>query len=167
MIKIKKDPNADSRSVEEGYHISKESLKKATDGHIKDVREGMKFFSDMILKAGESHDHTKIKYFHDFSELVSNGIKNADFKSSQWYKKHITEERHHLKAHVPEDINLIDIIEYITDCTMAGKSRSGTIYPMNLNKDILTLAFNNTAELLKKNVKVINESSDDLLDSEI
>jgi arsenate reductase-like glutaredoxin family protein len=166
MITIIKDPNADSRATKDGI-ITKKNLKIATDNHIKDVKEGMKFFADLINKAGSIHDHTKISDFHDFSELVTSGVKDEKFKATAWYKKHITEERHHLKAHVPKDVTLIDIIEYITDCTMAGLSRSGEIYEMHLSNDLLQLAFDNTAKLLKNNIKVVNKDSDDLLNDSI
>lgn len=153
MIEITRSPNADSRS---GENITKDSLKKATESHIKDVENGMKFFSNMLIEAGKKHDNTKLKHFNDF--FASLDSKNV--KDSNWYHKHITEERHHLIANVPNDVNLIDVFEHLVDCVMAGLSRSGEIYDINLSNDILQLAHKNTIELLKKNIKVVDNEED-------
>ena len=53
---------------------------------------------------------------------------------------------------VTEDINLIDVIEMIVDCVMAGLARSGEVYPLDINPDVLLKAFQNTVEMLKENV---------------
>lgn len=159
MIEIARSSNADSRS---GKNITKDSLKKATQSHIKDVENGMKFFSDMLIDASKKHDNTKLKYFNDF--FIS--LDSKKVKDSNWYHKHITEERHHLIANVPNDVNLIDVFEHLVDCVMAGLSRSGEIYDINLSNEILQLAHKNTVELLKKNVKVHNKEND-ILDNEI
>ncbi len=160
MIKITREPNADSRTAKPGY--TKEDLKKATKVHIEDINKGMKFFSDMLMESAKKHDNTKLSNFNDFFEaLQSNKV-----KESNWYKKHITEERHHLSSNVPNDVNLVDVMEQIVDCVMSGMSRSGTVYDVDLPMDVLKLAYQNTVELLKKNITV-EETKKDILDTEV
>lgn len=45
-------------------------------------------------------------------------------------------------------------LERIADCVMAGMARSGNVYPLTLNADLLERAFQNTVELLKAEVVV-------------
>jgi hypothetical protein len=64
--------------------------------------------------------------------------------------------RHHLdKADgVPTDVNLIDVLEHIADCVMAGMARSGSVYELKLPDEVLQRAFANTVNLLKSLVGV-------------
>ena len=55
---------------------------------------------------------------------------------------------------VPADVNLIDVLDFISDCVMAGMARSGSVYPLKLSPELLERAFQNTVELLKANVSV-------------
>jgi len=78
------------------------------------------------------------------------------FKNTTWWDNHRKIARHHLLENdgIPKDVNLIDVLDMIVDCVMAGMGRSGSVYPLNINPDVLMKAFNNTAELLKKQIKV-------------
>ena len=160
MIEIVKEPNADSRTAKPGFN--KDDLRKATESHIGDVNEGMKFFADMILNAAKKHDNTKLSNFNDFFEALNSG----NVKESSWYRNHIKKERHHLVANVPKDITLIDVIEHLVDCVMAGMARSGTVYDIDLPADVLKVAHQNTVELLKKNIKVVKKD-EDILDTKV
>ena len=64
--------------------------------------------------------------------------------------------RHHLEMAdgIPEDVNLIDVLDFIADCTMAGMARSGSVRPLNISPETLMRAFQNTVELLKAEVRV-------------
>jgi hypothetical protein len=64
--------------------------------------------------------------------------------------------RHHLLQEdgVPADVNLIDVLDMIADCVMAGMARSGEVYSLNINPKVLAKAFVNTVELLKREVVV-------------
>jgi hypothetical protein len=53
------------------------------------------------------------------------------------------------------DVNLIDVLDMICDCVMAGMARSGSVYPLNIKPEVLMTAFQNTVELLKANVTVV------------
>ena len=149
MIIVNKAVNADSRSANSEFN--KKSLLNDTKSHITDVTKGMNFMGSLISNRGSIHDHTKIEYIYDFYNALNSG----KIKESEWYQKHITEERHHLKSNAPEDVNLIDVIEHLVDCTIAGMTRSGTIYDVDLSPELLEKAVANTVELLKNNIKVI------------
>lgn len=152
MIRITKAVNADSRSADQPITVG--TLRKDTVSHIKDVEAGLKFIAYELEKRGRDHDHTKMENMEDFCNALSSG----KVKESEWYKLHITEERHHLKSNVPDDVNLIDVIEHVVDCTMAGLTRSGQVYDLDIPPETLTLAVNNTVELLKKNTTVVDEN---------
>jgi hypothetical protein len=51
-------------------------------------------------------------------------------------------------------VNLIDVLDMIVDCVMAGMARTGSVYPLEIDQDVLRRAFENTVELLKANVAV-------------
>ena len=42
----------------------------------------------------------------------------------------------------------------IADCVMAGMARSGSVYALDIKPEVLTKAFENTVELLKREVVV-------------
>jgi len=150
MIIIKNSKTADSRTCNVAK-VSKEQLLRSSHQHRSDVIKGFKFFNDMMMKQA---------YQHDWDKLWDIDAFYADFKTSfdkkDWLERHIRTSRHHLleKGGVPEDVNLIDVLDMIIDCVMAGKGRKGEVYPLEIDPEVLMLAFNNTAELLKKQVVV-------------
>ena len=150
MINVHKAVKADSRSA--GDELTPKQLLTDTNSHIKDVSKGMDFIAELIMNRGTTHDHTKVKDINTFYDALTSG----DIKNSFWYQNHITRERHHLKSKEPDDVNLVDVIEHIVDCTMAGLTRSGNIYDIDLPSDLLIRAVNNTVELLKDNINVID-----------
>ena len=54
-------------------------------------------------------------------------------------------------------MNLVDVLDFIIDCCVAGMARSGEVYPLNLPNALLQRAFNNTVDLLKENIEVSHE----------
>lgn len=64
-------------------------------------------------------------------------------------------ERHHLNDSVPEDVNLIDVLEMVIDCTVAGLARSGSVYDITIPEDVLKKAIDNTKQMIIDNVDVI------------
>lgn len=154
MIQIRKTVNADSRTAQKPPTV--EELREATISHKADVKNAMNFIMTQISSSSESHDHTKIENMDEFHAALNSGR----IKDTLWYQKHITEERHHLKSHVPKDVTLIDVIEHLCDCTMAGLARSGEVYDTDISPDVLVLACQNTVELLKKNTTVIEDDVD-------
>lgn len=152
MITIKKSKTADSRSCD-FKNVFKETLYLSSVQHIEDVEKGMKFFQSMMNDSIDRHDDDKLSDIDGFYKDFITGFKNTD-----WYDKHRIINRHHLSADdgVPEDVNLIDVLEMIVDCVMAGLGRTGKVTPIEIKKEVLQKAFDNTVELLKNNVKVVD-----------
>ena len=153
MIEIRKNPNGDTRTAQKD--VSFEQFQEANDMHIEDVRSVMYELSKMIDARGENHDCTKKSqermFYRDFVNTQENG---DDFTKSEWYSLHTKAERHHLLSSCPEDVNLIDVLEMIVDCTCAGLARSGEVRDLEINTKILEKAVNNTTQLIKSMVKI-------------
>ena len=125
--------------------------------HMDNVADGMDFFATKILDAGMAHDYTKMTMFDEYHEAVQSGKKNK----SEWYQKHKELERHHIVEQDYNDVTLIDVLEYISDCVMAGSVRSNDPQAINIkiSDAILQKAFQNTLEMLKKEV-IVKEVSE-------
>lgn len=153
MIEIKKNPNGDTRTAPKD--VTFEQFQEANDMHIEDVSSVMYELSKMIDARGENHDCTKKSqermFYRDFVNTQENG---DDFTKSEWYSLHTKAERHHLLSSCPEDVNLIDVLEMIVDCTCAGLARSGEVRDLEINAEILEKAVNNTTQLIKSMVKI-------------
>ena len=154
MIEIKKNPNGDTKTAPKG--ITFEQFQEANDMHRADVEAVMHALSRFIVMAGREHDFTKKSeermFYRDFVDTQENG---TDFVNGEWYQLHVKAERHHLLSNCPDDVNLIDVLEMIADCTCAGLARSGEIRDLEIDNDILNRAVKNTAELIKNIVVVV------------
>lgn len=148
MIVIKKSHTADTRTCDPAK-VSKETLLLSSRQHIGDVVKALAFFSGKLTEAAGEHDYdklTEIDWFHsDFT---------SGFRKTGWWDNHRRIHRHHIDKPdgVPEDVNLLDVLEHIADCVMAGMGRSGTVYELKLSDELLQRAFRNTVELLKAQV---------------
>jgi len=148
MIEILTSLKTDAKTSDE--KVNKNKLLLDTTRHMDAVLDGMIYFADKLITAGEQHDFTKIQYFPEFHKALESG----NIKNQEWYKRHISEERHHLSAQPPKDVNLIDVLEYIADCLMAGSARSSKVYDITLSNNLLQLAFDNTIKMLQKEILV-------------
>ena len=147
-IIIKKNPNGDTRTAQ--GNVDFETFAKANDMHISDVSNIMNMFSDMCVDSGENHDFTKKTHEKQFYDEFTYARENkTDFRESDWYKMHIKTERHHINDFVQDNVDLIDVLEMIADCTSAGLARSGSVREITIDKDVLYKAFQNTCELVK------------------
>lgn len=153
-IKIKETKKCDTRAIEAGVIPSKEEVKQETIDHINAVCDCGKFLRDLMREQFMQHDHTKLDAFDDFYAALMTGRKDDSFKECRWWKLHET-ERHHLKDRVPEDVNLIDVLEMCCDCVSAGMARTGNVYVSELDPEILQKAFKNTMKLLQDNMEVV------------
>lgn len=150
MIRIPKSATADTRSCDY-VNVTRETLLTSSLQHITDVAQGLNAFVTVLLSKAVQHDIDKltgIDWFHrDFV---------TGFKETGWWDNHRKIHRHHLAQDdgIPADVNLIDVLEYIADCVMAGMARSGTVTPLVMTPELLTRAFENTVELLKREVVV-------------
>lgn len=140
MIEINPSSTADTRSCDFAT-VSKEKLLESSRQHIADVGNALAFFSGKLTEAASVHDYDKlsaIDWFH--SDFVTG------FKETGWWDNHRKIHRHHLANDdgIPEDVNLIDLLEYVADCVMAGKARTGQVFPLAFTPGLLQRAFQNT-----------------------
>ena len=149
-IKIKTSATADTR-ICDFSKVTQETLLNSSRQHIGDVVKAMAFFIGKLTEAAGEHDYdklTEIEWFHgDFI---------TGFKQTGWWDNHRKIHRHHLNSEdgVPQDVNLLDVLEHIADCVMAGMARSGSVYELKLSDELLQRAFKNTTDLLKSQVLV-------------
>lgn len=150
MIEIKKSPTADTRTCDV-TKVERQQLLDSSRQHIADVAKAMAFFSSKLFAAAAEHDYDKLTeidwFYSDF---------RTKFEPTGWWDNHRKIHRHHLGQAdgVPEDVNLLDVLEYIADCVMAGMARSGEVYALEMTDELLQKAFVNTVCLLKDQVKV-------------
>lgn len=150
MIIIQKSHTADTRTCDFA-NTSKQTLLGSSLQHIGDIVKALAFFSGKLTEAAGCHDYDKltlIDWFH--SDFITG------FKETGWWDNHRKIHRHHIDKEdgVPEDVNLLDVLEHIADCVMAGMARSGNVYELKLSDELLQRAFQNTVKLLKDQVQV-------------
>jgi len=152
-IVIKKSPTADTRSCD-CSEVTKQQLLSSSKQHINDVIKGMNFIAEYIKIQAKLHDYDKMedidRFYFDFKN---------NFETTGWYEDHKIVNRHHLSHDegIPKDVNLVDVLEYITDCVMAGLARTGKVYDITLDDKILQKAFKNTISLLMDKIKVVDK----------
>ena len=112
---------------------------------------GSIFFAQRIEAAKVLHDHDKISDIDGFHADFSTG-----FAQKGGWDKHRRVNRHHLTMEdgIPPNVDLIDVLDFIVDCVMAGTARSGSVYALHLPPELLETAFQNTVALLKENVQL-------------
>ena len=105
--------------------------------------------------AADTHDPDKVDDISGFHADFVTG-----FKQTEWWDRHRKLNRHHLTMEdgVPEDVNLVDVLDFIADCVMAGMARSGSVYPLSLSPELLERAFQNTVTLLTREVVVMEKT---------
>jgi len=152
MIHIQKSQTADTRSCD-CTKVTKEQLLASSHQHIGDVQQAMNFFRARLWDAAFAHDPDKVSpegldWFH--SDFITG------FVSHGWWDNHRKINRHHLGQDdgVPEDVNLLDVLEYVADCVMAGMGRTGKVFPLEIKPEVLMRAFENTSKLLQEQVVV-------------
>jgi hypothetical protein len=150
MITIGKSEVADTRTCDY-TKVTKQQLLSASVQHINDVRQALQYFQQMLEIAADNHDPDKIDDISGFHRDFLTG-----FKQTTWWDAHRKLNRHHLTESdgVPSDVNLIDVLDFIADCVMAGMARSGQVRPLTIETSVLVRAFENTAKMLEQQVRV-------------
>ena len=150
MITIHQSKTADTRSCDFA-NVDRQTLLESSYQHIGDVRKAIGFFVAELLAAADRHDYDKITDIDGFHADFVTG-----FKQTGWWDRHRQLNRHHLLQPdgVRDDVNLIDVLDMIADCVMAGMARTGSVYPLNIDPDVLMRAFQNTVDLMKAQVNV-------------
>ena len=144
-IVIQKSPTADTRTCDPST-VTLDDLLASSKQHIRDVQEALQLFASLLGHALVNHDRDKlsdIAWFH--ADFVTG------FKQTGWWDRHRRINRHHLNHPdgIPEDVNLVDVLDYVSDCVMAGMARAGSVYDIALPDEVLRRAFSNTVDLLK------------------
>lgn len=151
MIRIGKSETADTRTCD-AANVSRETLKASSMQHIGDVQVALGYFAQLLHRAAAVHDVDKLTDLDSFhADFITK------FEKTDWWDRHRSLNRHHLMQAdgVPPDVNLIDVLDFIADCVMAGMARSGSVYALKLSPELLETAFQNTVELLKRQVEVV------------
>lgn len=132
--------------------LSKQQLLESSEQHRYDVLKAFIFFADLLIEQAEAHDVDKLLDIDSFYQDFKSG-----FKRTEWWDKHRKASRHHLNVEdgVPHNVNLIDVLDYIVDCVMAGMARSGKVYDVKIPPEVLMDAFDNTVDMLQSNVFVM------------
>lgn len=153
MIHIKKSKTADTRTCD-FTKVTREQLLASSLQHLGDVHKGLAFFAGQLVEAAGRHDYDKLSDIDGFHRDFVTG-----FVQQSWWTEHRNLNRHHLTMEdgIPEDVNLIDVLDYIVDCVMAGMGRSGSVYELKLPDDVLQFAFKNTVDMLKAQVVVAED----------
>lgn len=151
MIRILKSPTADTRTCDFA-NVTQQQLLASSVYHIADVRRGLAHFQGMLAEAATRHDTDKLTDIAGFHADFVTG-----FEQTGWWDRHRQLNRHHLLQPdgVPDDVNLIDVLDMIADCVMAGMGRSGSVYALNIDPAVLMAAFQNTVAELTAQVEVV------------
>jgi len=157
MIRIKKHTEGDSRVAERVPTFTE--FNEANRDHVEDVQNLAYQFSKMLNRQVCDHDWTKLRepyrsmFYRDLCDTIEGKM---DFFDGKWSNLHYNElERHHLKRHCPDDVNMLDVIEMICDCVAAGMARSGEVYDIDIPAEVLTKAVKNTVDLLRREIEVV------------
>ena len=155
-IKIKRNTLGDTRTATKVPDF--DEFRWSNEDHRDDVRNMMRSVGEDIIKQGSHHDWTKLHEPHRslfYRELCAKIEGKIDsFEDGEWYSMHCKTERHHLTKHVPDDVNLVDVLEMICDCVCAGMARSGSVYPIEISSDVLQKAAANTVQMCIDAVEV-------------
>lgn len=155
MIEIQTSKTADTRTCDVTT-VTREQLLASSVQHIGDVGKALAFFGALLTQQAVRHDTDKMTdidgFYRDFQ---------TKFERTDWWDAHRRLNRHHLTQAdgIPADVNLIDVLDFIADCVMAGMGRSGSVYPLHLPPELLERAFQNTVELLKAQVVVVPDAA--------
>lgn len=158
-IKVKRNTNGDSRVAMK--KPSFEEFRDANEWHKVDVKHLMSNVATVIEIAGQRHDWTKVTRPYDemfYRNMIDTMDGKIEFEDGEWAKLHYTTERHHLRRNVPDDVNLIDVIEMVADCVCAGMARAGKVDPNDeyyqVPTELLQTALNNTVKLFADSIDI-------------
>jgi len=149
-IQIRKSGTADTRSCDPSK-VSKEVLLESTMTHQQDVSKGLVFLMSILSQKSLDHDITKIQHLDWFYKCFKDG-----FKDKSWWDMHRESEKHHLDDSF-DDLNLLDVLEHIVDCTVAVSARLGKdkFTPIKISSAKLQKALENTVNLILNEIEVI------------
>jgi len=151
-ITIKKTPNADTRTCDPST-VSKAELLRCSKLHISDVKAATDLLCDLLKERSVEHDFDKVD---DIDGFYKDFQSDDDFVSGDWYQNHIRVNRHHPTSEGGEakDLNMIDILEMILDCTVSAMARAGEVPAIEIPSELLQLAVENQVKQLSSMINV-------------
>lgn len=155
-IEIKRNSIGDTRTAERVPTF--QEFENSNILHKADVGNMMCRLADDIIAQGSIHDWTKTRephsslFYRELCAKIEGGL--SSFGDGKWYPMHCKTERHHLTKFVPDDVNLIDVLEMVCDCVCAGMARSGSVYPIEIPSEVLQKALANTVQMCIDAVEV-------------
>ncbi|NCA91994.1 hypothetical protein EOM82_01905 [bacterium] len=140
-------------------NFDEEDVRLDTYEHINSVFSTFSGLFNYGVRKVKNHDKTKLQRLGLFTRALMTNFDKDVITEEYWKEVHFAEERHHLNDRVPDDVDLLDVLEMLCDCVCAAKARSGKItMPIEISADVLLKAVDNTVKLLDENVEVLNES---------
>ncbi len=90
-----------------------------------------------------------------YRDMVATMEGRMQFEDGEWYRLHYENlERHHLLRHVPDDVDLFDVIEMVCDCVSAGMARCGEVRPIEIADGVFQKALENTVKILQNEIEL-------------
>lgn len=158
-VKMIRDSNGDTRHATHIPTISE--FNKANELHRGDVRKLIERFCSLLEKSSERHDWSKtVEPYRSmfYRDMVATMEGRMQFEDGEWCKLHYEElERHHLRRHVPDDVDLFDVIEMVCDCVSAGMARSGEVRPLEISDGVFQKALGNTVKILQNEIELTDD----------
>ncbi len=139
------------------------TFNKINEDHIQNVKNLMSIISGDLSARSQYHDYTKVREPHktDFYNAVYEKIKNGiPIDESDWAKDHYELERHHLNKHVPSDVDLIDVLEYVIDSIVSNVEQLGIKGNVTISNQDLMNALRNTVSKISDMIKIPEENDE-------
>lgn len=158
-VTMKKNTLGDTRTAER--MPTRAEFDAANESHISDVNALVESFTQEMISRVNNHDLTKVyepyatMFYDDMKANIKDG--KAPFEKLEWFRLHISIERHHLNNRIPDDVDLIDVIEMLADCVSAGMTRSGHVYEIKIPDSVLQRAVSNTVKKMIDAVEIEEE----------
>lgn len=129
--------------------VTKQELLSKTKMNNDNVRKALGYFINEIKDTANKYDADKITDIDGYYKYYKG-------EDNIWHNSHRKINRHHLDMAngVPDDVDLIDIIGYITCGVVGNVTGLDEPHELKLSKDLLMTAFKNTVDKLEDNVKV-------------
>ena len=155
-VKVVKNSNGDTRHANHIPTISE--FNEANESHRGDVGRLIERFCALLRRSAEGHDWSKVKEPYRsmfYRDMVATMEGRMQFEDGDWCRLHYEElERHHLRRHVPDDVDLFDVIEMVCDCVSAGMARSGEVRPLEISDGVFQKALENTVKILQNEIEL-------------
>ena len=158
-VKMEKNSNGDTRHADHIPTICE--FNDANNSHKHDVKQLIERFCVLLKNSAWHHDWSKTEEPYRsmfYRDMVATMEGRMNFEDGEWAKLHYEKlERHHLCRHVPDDVDLFDVIEMVCDCVAAGMARSGEVRPLEIRDNVFQKALVNTVNILKEQIELVDK----------